>query len=233
MANFVLVHGSMHGGWCWRDLVRELEERGHDAIAPDLPCEDVEAGLADYAAAVETELSAKMRRGGFVLVGHSLGSRTLPVVAARYPGTGMVFLCSAPTALGPVDPEAFSGMVTEAYAAAEFEERSDGATRISRAMARPLFFDDCDEVTAIWAARQLRWQGSKPLMEASPLADWPEGPMHMIVTQDDRVARIEWLLDEAQKWMPGSAPVVLPGGHSPMLSRPAILAQALIDWARG
>ena len=102
-----------------------------------------------------------------------------------------------------------------------------------RATARALFFDDCDEATASWAARQLRWQGPKPLMEASPIVDWPEGPMHMIVTQDDRVARLEWLLGEAQKWLSGSAPVVLPGGHSPMLSRPAMLAETLIGCALG
>ncbi len=233
MANFVLVHGSMHGAWCWRDLVRELEGRGHVVLAPDLPCEDVEAGLGEYADVVEAQLSAIARSEGFVLVGHSLGSRTLPVVAARVPGARMVFLCSAPTALGPVDPEAFSGMVTEAYAAAEFEERPDGARRISKAMARPLFFDDCDEETASWATRQLRWQGSKPLMEASPLADWPDSPMHMIVTRDDRVVRADWLLGEASKWLSESVPVVLPGGHSPMLSRPAVLADALIGCALG
>ena len=37
MSIFILIHGGAHGGWCWDRLVPELEARGHEAIAPDLP----------------------------------------------------------------------------------------------------------------------------------------------------------------------------------------------------
>lgn len=36
MATFVLVHGAMHGGWCWRDVRRRLCGRGHEVYAPTL-----------------------------------------------------------------------------------------------------------------------------------------------------------------------------------------------------
>ncbi|HEX4434939.1 MAG TPA: alpha/beta fold hydrolase [Acidimicrobiales bacterium] len=36
MATFVLVHGAMHGGWCWRDVHRLLSQRGHDVHCPTL-----------------------------------------------------------------------------------------------------------------------------------------------------------------------------------------------------
>ena len=36
MATFVLVHGAMHGGWCWRDVRRRLEADGHDVHTPTL-----------------------------------------------------------------------------------------------------------------------------------------------------------------------------------------------------
>lgn len=36
MATFVLVHGAMHGGWCWRPVRRILEGLGHEAYAPTL-----------------------------------------------------------------------------------------------------------------------------------------------------------------------------------------------------
>ena len=36
MATFVLVHGAMHGGWCWRDVRRHLEDAGHDVHTPTL-----------------------------------------------------------------------------------------------------------------------------------------------------------------------------------------------------
>ena len=36
MATFVLVHGAMHGGWCWREVGRRLAQRGHDVHRPTL-----------------------------------------------------------------------------------------------------------------------------------------------------------------------------------------------------
>ena len=37
MTQFVLVHGSFHGGWAWTQITRRLEARGHAVAAPDLP----------------------------------------------------------------------------------------------------------------------------------------------------------------------------------------------------
>ena len=34
MANFVLVHGAWHGGWCYRDTARMLRAQGHTVITP-------------------------------------------------------------------------------------------------------------------------------------------------------------------------------------------------------
>ena len=41
VARFVLLHGAWLGGWYWAPLARELEARGHEMWAPDLPCEEV------------------------------------------------------------------------------------------------------------------------------------------------------------------------------------------------
>lgn len=81
MATYSLVHGAWHGGWAW-DLVRaELESRGHTVHAPDLPCEDVAATLADYAACVPA---------ADVVVGHSLAGYVIPHVDAGV----HVYLCA-------------------------------------------------------------------------------------------------------------------------------------------
>ena len=37
MADFLLIHGSGHGAWCWRGVLAILEARGHAARAIDLP----------------------------------------------------------------------------------------------------------------------------------------------------------------------------------------------------
>jgi pimeloyl-ACP methyl ester carboxylesterase len=36
LATFVLVHGAMHGGWCWREVRRRLTAAGHEVYAPTL-----------------------------------------------------------------------------------------------------------------------------------------------------------------------------------------------------
>jgi pimeloyl-ACP methyl ester carboxylesterase len=36
MATFVLVHGAMHGGWCWREVRARLQSVGHVVFTPTL-----------------------------------------------------------------------------------------------------------------------------------------------------------------------------------------------------
>jgi hypothetical protein len=145
----------------------------------------------------------------------------------------MIFLCSVPTGPRAVDPETFSGMVTDEFLRAEVEQRPDGARRMSEESAKRVFYHDCDEATADWAASRLRWQGPLPLVEPMPFDDWPDVPAHVILTREDRAIRHEWATAEASRWLDGKAPVLLPGSHSPFFSRPAVLADALIRCTAG
>jgi hypothetical protein len=66
MAAFALIHGAADVGWYWHLVERELRARGHETTAPDLPCEDDTAGLAEYADTVAR--AAGRLRGGDPLV---------------------------------------------------------------------------------------------------------------------------------------------------------------------
>jgi pimeloyl-ACP methyl ester carboxylesterase len=81
VATYSLVHGAWHGGWAWDFVRAELESRGHVVHAPDLPSEDVDAGLDDYAAVVPP---------CDVVVGHSLGGYTI----ARVEAAVHVYVCA-------------------------------------------------------------------------------------------------------------------------------------------
>jgi hypothetical protein len=48
MATFALIHGGGDVGWYWHLVEAELRRHGHDAVAPDLPCNDA-ASLDEYA----------------------------------------------------------------------------------------------------------------------------------------------------------------------------------------
>jgi pimeloyl-ACP methyl ester carboxylesterase len=58
----------------------ELEAHGHDVVAPDLPCDDDRAGLAEYAEIVIDAIGDRYR---VILVAQSLAGFTTPLVAAR------------------------------------------------------------------------------------------------------------------------------------------------------
>ncbi|SRR5216683_1195587 len=90
MTTFGLVHGAYHGSWCWQQLTDLLEVRGHRVLTVDLPCEDPDAGASEYAEATVEAFSDAPE--DLVLVGHSLGGLTIPVVAARRLVSRMVFV---------------------------------------------------------------------------------------------------------------------------------------------
>ncbi len=37
MTNYLLIHGSWHGAWCWYKIAPRLEAEGHGVVVPDLP----------------------------------------------------------------------------------------------------------------------------------------------------------------------------------------------------
>ena len=83
MTTFALVHGAWHGSWCWEQLTPLLQQAGHDVVAMDLPSEDGTATFDTYADVVCAALDG--RRDDVVLVGHSYGGNTVPLVATRRP----------------------------------------------------------------------------------------------------------------------------------------------------
>src|SRR3982751_1716748 len=89
MTTFVLIHGGGSSGWDWHLVEPELRAHGHDVVAPDLPIGDPAAGLPEFADAV---VAAIGDRRDLVVVGHSYGGFTAPLVCARLPVRLLVFL---------------------------------------------------------------------------------------------------------------------------------------------
>jgi pimeloyl-ACP methyl ester carboxylesterase len=79
VATFALIHRGGGSAWDWHLVAPVLREHGHDALAVDLPGEDESAGWEEYADAVVEALGD---RRGVVVVGHSLGAFTAPLVVA-------------------------------------------------------------------------------------------------------------------------------------------------------
>ena len=89
MSTFVLVPGAGGAAWYWHRTVPLLERAGHEAIAIDLPGDDPTAGLPEYTRLVADAIGD---RDDVVLVAQSLGGFTAPLVAAKVPLRGLVFV---------------------------------------------------------------------------------------------------------------------------------------------
>ena len=100
VATFALIHGG-GGGVDWHLVVPEFRERGHQAVAVDLPSDDESAGQVDYADAV---VDAVGYRSDLVVVGHSSGASLRQLVCARVPVDLVVLLA----AMIPAPGELFS-----------------------------------------------------------------------------------------------------------------------------
>ncbi|MGW4744995.1 alpha/beta fold hydrolase [Streptomyces sp. NPDC004290] len=56
MATFLLVHGAMHGGWCWRKVRDVLEARGHRVLTPSLTGQGERRGQLSPSVGVATHV---------------------------------------------------------------------------------------------------------------------------------------------------------------------------------
>jgi pimeloyl-ACP methyl ester carboxylesterase len=215
---FGLVHGGAHGAWCWDKLVDVLGRLGHRGIAMDLPCDDEDAGAAEYAAVVEEALSDV--DGEVVLVAHSLGGLTVPLVARARPTSRMIFL----SGLLPSP-----GLSLRDQQAAEPEMMFP--YRGGRAGLRERFYNTCAPEDADRAMALLRPQALKPFVETTPLAAWPELPSSYVLCTEDRACNPAWSRRAARERL-GVEPIELEGSdHSPFLGRPDELARLVVERA--
>ena len=229
MSLFVLLHGAWHGGWCWRAVQEELRAAGHDSVAPDLPCDDVAAGWSEYASSAISAIPTDCDE--LIVVGHSLAGGLLPIIATDRPVKRLVLLCSAPPEPRQSLDDSLAGLsdLTDPRALT-FRDTVDSAGRYvwpRLDAATFAMYADCDAESARWAYRNLRAQATRPFTEPLPVDAWPDVPMTFIVCAEDRMGRAGPLGNLSRQRF-GLEAVVLPGGHSPFLSRPAELTRALL-----
>ena len=87
---FVLIHGTWHGGWAWKEVIGQLSTKGHRAYAPTLAGHGPGAtrvGIThrDCVASVVTYIEEHQLQD-VVLVGHSFGGTVVQKVVEELPG---------------------------------------------------------------------------------------------------------------------------------------------------
>jgi pimeloyl-ACP methyl ester carboxylesterase len=204
MTSFSLVHGAWGGGWLWGSVRAELEARGHLVHAPDLPCEDLAAGVDEYSAAVPP---------ADIVVGYSLGGLTIPFVEAS---THVFLTALVAGAVGDWDDVFVPGF---------------GEARVRDELGRSYYPSLADAVRELQIPSEQAPLAAK-LRRQAPYDTAPrrvDRPAYIVCTQD-AVIRPEWQRAVARDVL-GVEPLELDAGHSPMLECPRELAVLLDAFA--
>ena len=238
---FVLVHGSMHDGSCWEQVIGELNSQGHVAYAPTLAGHGEEAGnFFTRADCVKSVLDYILERdiSDFILAGHSFAGIVIPGVAEQLPErvNRVVFQNamvlddgeSIYDVIPPVHQQMFDAVIKRDGERANWILPFD--------VFRDRFINDADLETARKVYAQLRPICAYSQKEKIPMRGFErlQVPRSYINFTDDIV-----LPHGEYAWYPRMADrlglcrvVQKPGSHEVCYTNPEVLAEALIEAGR-
>lgn len=231
MATFVLLHGGGDSGWYWHLVEPELRTRGHHVVAPDLPAGDGPGRLEDFvdsvAAAVETSVGHALERP-LVVVGHSFGGFTAPLVVDRLRADVLAFVTGMIPVPGeaPDDWWANSGL---GAAVAEQAARDGGLTGHDDPLVS--FYHDVPRPIAEEALRRERAHPPGALPDPWPLPALPDVPTRFVLCTEDRFFPPAFMRSLVAGRLPGVVPDEIAASHCVALSRPEELAELLDGYA--
>jgi hypothetical protein len=217
VATFVLIHGAGDVGWYWHLVERELRQRGHDTLAPDLPCDNDSAGLPEYA---DTVVKAIGGRRGLVVAAQSFGGFTAPLVAARVPVDMLVLVTGMTPAPGEA-PDDWSANTGFDEVMGQQQQRYGGAD---------LIYQDVPSALAEQARRHARGQSDTPGHAPWPLNAWPPVVTRFVLCTQDRFFPPEFMRRVVADRL-GVVPDEIAAGHAVALSRPKQLANLLAGYS--
>lgn len=228
MSDFLLIHGSCHGAWCWRDVIPELEALGHTARAIDLPGhgkDQIPARAQTLDACAEAILTASTP--DTVVVGHSWGGYPISAAAEAVPEQmrGLIYLC----AYVPVSGLSMIDMRKRGPRQPlmpHVRRAEDGQSYTFDPEAVPtLFYHDCPEASVTHALSRLSPQATAP--QATPLTlstRWESVPKAYIRCTEDRAIPPEYQAEMVRDW-PDHRVHSMPSSHSPFFADPSGLAR--------
>ena len=230
MATIILIHGGLHGGWCWEKLVPRLEALGHHVSAPDLPGMGSDpTPLHEVSLASWARYTADMARAAVepvLLVGHSRGGIVISEAAEIAPNAvlGLVYVTAL---LIPRGVSLFSAMSIDKVEHIPGVTVSDDSISMSLDpdLARDGFYHRCSAVDIERALARIGLEPIRP--NATPLSvteeRWGQLSRAYVECSDDRTLTLDFQRG-MHRVLPCDPVVTMDSDHSPFLSAPGKLA---------
>lgn len=230
---YILIAGAWHGAWCWNRVTPLLAAHGHRVIAPDLPgtgadrTDPASVTLESWARFV-VELAG--RETAPVLVGHSRAGIVISRAAELAPERfgHLVYLAAYLLPRGTT-MAAEAARDGDSLVPANMIPAVSGITCTLRPeIVRQAFYGDCDAQTATSAAGNLSPEPLKPLVSAMKITAERFGavPRAYLECTRDRTVTLA-AQRRMQQALPCRPVITLESDHSPFLSHPRELADAL------
>ncbi|TKK89484.1 alpha/beta hydrolase [Herbidospora galbida] len=203
MRTYVLIPGGGAGPGYWSRLVPLLDG---EVIALDLPTADPAAGVPEYA---DIAVEAVGDRQDVVVVAHSLGGLTAPLVAARVRARAIVLITAIVTKPGE------SGLEW-------WEATGHSALGIDSSDERAVFYNGVDPEGIAIGDAATRDQSFTPFEAVGQ--PWPNVHVRFLFCTEDRFFPIDFMRRVVDERLPHAETADVPAGHMPMLSHPKEVA---------
>ncbi|HEX6310833.1 MAG TPA: alpha/beta hydrolase [Acidimicrobiia bacterium] len=220
MATYVLIHGAASDSWYWHRVIPDLEARGHDVVAPDLPSDDDAATFPDYADVV---VEAVGDRSDLIVVAQSLGGFTAALVCERIPVSLLVLVAAMVPVPGESPADWWENTGFE-RAHRELAERDGRATDGELDEVAVFLHDLSPDLLAEALARGSRGQSDAPMEGPWPFQGWPDVPTRFLLCRDDRFFPADFMRRVVRERL-GITPDEMDGSHLPALGRPGELVE--------
>lgn len=222
MTTFLLIPGAGADPRVYGPTIEALRELGHDGLAPPLPLGDAEATPSDHAAAV---IAAAPEGEELIVVGQSLGAFAAPIAAERLGAAGLILLAPMIPRPGETAGEWWEH-TRHAEAIADLLERFGPMSEWSEEAFEYVFYADVDPSVLVANEGFDGAPGAGLFTEPWPLTTWPSVRTAVIAPVDDRLFPLPFQRRVCAERLEVEVEE-MPGGHLPMLSRPAELARRL------
>lgn len=231
MSDILLVHGSCHGAWCWRDLIPALEALGHSVRTMDMPSHGADETPLDQVTLESCTASVVDALGeNTVVVAHSWGGypATLAADVAPERFRRLIYLC----AYVPREGHSLVDMrkLAPRQPILKAVDRGEDGTSygVNPEHAQEVFYADCPAGTTEFALAHLSAQAVLPQVTPARLGTGHLAvPKSYIRTLYDNAIPTEFQAEMVADW-PREDVYEMATSHSPFFSDPKGLA-ALID----